>query len=67
MMLYHATFKGVPIAAEHRTPVRQISALFVDTSIYNIKDRVQSRYNSVSGLCITNCEAVGIDFFELSA
>mgnify|MGYP000147357198 FL=1 len=63
--LYHASFKGKRRSADIGEPLKSVSVLLMDTSIHNLRARIERRYDFVSGLCLTNCASADLDFFEL--
>ena len=66
MNLYHASFKGRKVT-EHFQPLRRCAVVLQAESIYDVKDRLKEGYEFITGLCVTNCEAVGLDLFEVKA
>ena len=66
MNLYHASFTGRR-TDEHFQPLRKIAIVMTADSIYDVKPRIKERYEFVTGLCVTNCEAVGRELFEVSS
>ena len=65
MNLYHASFNGRR-NNEHFQPLRKIAVVIAADSIYDVKPRVKESYEFVTGLCVTNCEAIGRELFEVS-
>lgn len=63
MKMYHASFRG-----QNR---REFGALFdhvvilMAESIYDVKGLLEKRYSFIRGLCVTDCEACGLDFIEV--
>ena len=66
MNLYHASFKGRR-TDEHFQPLRKIAVVVAADSIYDVRRRVELNYEFITGLCVTNCEATGIELFEVSS
>ena len=66
MSLYHASFKGRKADA-HFKPLRRIAVVLESDSIYDVEAKVKQRYEFVTGLCVTNCEAIGAELFEVAA
>jgi len=66
MSLYHVSFKGRR-TDEHFQPLRKIQAILEADSIYSVEGIVKAHYEFVTGLCVTNCEWVGRDIFELAS
>ena len=64
MSLYHASFKGRSLDA-HFKPLRRIAVVLEADSIYDIHAKVKEHYEFVTGICITNCESVGRELFEV--
>ena len=66
MPLYHTSFKGRKNTA-HFKPLRRIQVLLSADSIYDVEEALQDKYEFITGLCVTNCEATGLDLFEISS
>jgi len=66
MSLYHASFKGRR-DNEHFQPLRRCAVVLEADSIYDVEGRIKERYEFVTGLCVTNCEWIGADLFEVAA
>ena len=66
MSLYHASFKGRKADA-HFKPLRRIAVVLEADSIYDVEAIVKQRYEFVTGVCVTNCEWIDRDLFEVAA
>jgi len=65
MNLYHASFKGRR-STQHDKPLTRIGVVLTADSIYDVRGRLDERYEFITGLCVTNCEAAGITMVEIS-
>jgi len=65
-MLYHVAFKGRKLNA-HLKPLRRIAVVLEADSIYDIEAKVKQRYEFVTGFCVTNCEFIDREVFEVVA
>jgi len=66
MSLYHASFKGRKVNA-HFKPLRRIAVVLESDSIYDVKAKVNQQYEFITSLCVTNCESIGAELFEVAA
>lgn len=66
MSLYHASFVGRKVNA-HFKPLGRIAVVLEADSIYDVKAKVKQHYEFVTGFCVTNCESVGRELFEIAA
>lgn len=64
MTLYHASFKGRGVK-EHFKPLRRVNVVLSADSIYDVEELIQEKYEFLSGMCVTDCEAIGRNIFEV--
>jgi hypothetical protein len=56
MPLFHASFKGRR-TTEFGKPLRRIQVLLPCTSIWRVKEKLEERYEFITGICVTNIDA----------
>ena len=66
MSLYHASFKGRKVNA-HFKPLRRIAVVLEADSIYDVKAIVKQHYEFVTSVCVTSCEWIDRELFEVAA
>lgn len=65
-MMYHVSFKGRRAGA-HFKPLRRIAVVLECDSIYNVKAKVMRSYEFVTSVCVTNCEWIGRELYEVAS
>lgn len=64
MSLYHASFKGRRVNVFDK-PLTRISVVVAADSIYDVEAKVKARYEFVTGVCVTSCDFIGREVFQL--
>ena len=64
MSLYHASFVGRKVNA-HFKPLRRVAVVLQADSIYDVEAKVKQRYEFATGFCVTNCEWIDRELFEV--
>lgn len=67
MKIYHAEFTGKQ-KSDHGDKLKKIQVLMAANSIHDVMPLIRERYDFVSGgHCVTDCAAIGREFFEISS
>lgn len=65
MPLYHTSFRGRKKSDLYKGESGYVVVVECN-SIYDVKEKLETKYELIRSLCITNCEAAGLSVFQIA-